>query len=127
MKTSLDVLHHFVTKRNKYLVVSIIKEIVSSVLLVVESCLRVGFAMTMSVTMQWIGKLLRTLFSFPSLYLVRLSHYRMTSCRKATSEMMCMKCLQMQPVGPMCRTPSCNGFSMAKYYCSSCKFFDDER
>jgi len=24
-------------------------------------------------------------------------------------------------------TPSCNGFSMAKYYCNICKFFDDER
>jgi len=24
-------------------------------------------------------------------------------------------------------TPSCNGFLMAKYYCSICKFFDDER
>ncbi|KAL3501745.1 hypothetical protein ACH5RR_036194 [Cinchona calisaya] len=47
--------------------------------------------------------------------------------RKATSEMMCMKCLKIQPVGPICSTPSCNRFSMAKYYCSSCKFFDDER
>ncbi|CAI9096158.1 OLC1v1032241C1 [Oldenlandia corymbosa var. corymbosa] len=47
--------------------------------------------------------------------------------RKATSEMMCMKCLKIQPVGPTCATPSCKGFSMAKYYCSSCKFFDDER
>ncbi|CAA0809025.1 zinc finger protein-related [Striga hermonthica] len=47
--------------------------------------------------------------------------------RKATSEMMCMNCLQVQPVGPACRTPSCNGLLMAKYYCSSCKFFDDER
>ncbi|XP_047940642.1 zinc finger protein BRUTUS-like [Salvia hispanica] len=47
--------------------------------------------------------------------------------RKATSEMLCMSCLQIQPVGPVCNTPSCNGLSMAKYYCSSCKFFDDER
>ncbi|KAL0430160.1 UNVERIFIED_CONTAM: Zinc finger protein BRUTUS [Sesamum radiatum] len=47
--------------------------------------------------------------------------------RKATSEMMCMSCLQIQPVGPVCSTPSCNGLPMAKYYCSSCKFFDDER
>ncbi|XP_042033069.1 zinc finger protein BRUTUS-like [Salvia splendens] len=47
--------------------------------------------------------------------------------RKATSEMLCMNCLQIQPVGPVCMTPSCNGLSMAKYYCSSCKFFDDER
>ncbi|XP_057996262.1 zinc finger protein BRUTUS isoform X2 [Hevea brasiliensis] len=47
--------------------------------------------------------------------------------RKATSEMMCMHCLKIQPVGPVCATPSCGGFSMAKYYCSICKFFDDER
>ncbi|KAF7827794.1 zinc finger protein BRUTUS-like [Senna tora] len=47
--------------------------------------------------------------------------------RKATIEMMCMRCLQLQPVGPVCATPSCGGLSMAKYYCSICKFFDDER
>ncbi|KAH7516505.1 hypothetical protein FEM48_Zijuj10G0142300 [Ziziphus jujuba var. spinosa] len=47
--------------------------------------------------------------------------------RKATAEIMCMKCLEIQPVGPVCRTPSCGGFSMAKYYCNICKFFDDER
>ncbi|XP_050221797.1 zinc finger protein BRUTUS-like [Mercurialis annua] len=47
--------------------------------------------------------------------------------RKATTEMMCMRCLNIQPVGPACTTPSCGGFSMAKYYCSICKFFDDER
>ncbi|XP_010544003.1 PREDICTED: uncharacterized protein LOC104816755 [Tarenaya hassleriana] len=47
--------------------------------------------------------------------------------RKATTEMMCMKCMKIQPVGPVCMTPSCGGLSMAKYYCSICKFFDDER
>ncbi|XP_050237589.1 zinc finger protein BRUTUS [Mercurialis annua] len=47
--------------------------------------------------------------------------------RKATSEMMCMGCLKIQAVGPICSTPACNGLSMAKYYCSICKFFDDER
>ncbi|KAI4357786.1 hypothetical protein L6164_001712 [Bauhinia variegata] len=47
--------------------------------------------------------------------------------RKATTEMMCMRCLQIQPVGRCCITPSCGGFLMAKYYCSICKFFDDER
>ncbi|KAG5521546.1 hypothetical protein RHGRI_033946 [Rhododendron griersonianum] len=47
--------------------------------------------------------------------------------RKATSEMMCMSCLKIQAVGPICTTPSCNGLSMANYYCSICKFFDDER
>ncbi|KAK1390014.1 Zinc finger protein BRUTUS [Heracleum sosnowskyi] len=47
--------------------------------------------------------------------------------RKATSEMMCMNCMTIQPVGPICVAPSCNGLSMARYYCSYCKFFDDER
>lgn len=47
--------------------------------------------------------------------------------RKSTSEMMCMQCTKVQPVGPFCSTISCNGFSMAKYYCNICKFFDDER
>lgn len=47
--------------------------------------------------------------------------------RKATTEMMCMNCLKIQPVGPICSTPSCNELLMAKYYCSYCKFFDDER
>ncbi|XP_021749708.1 zinc finger protein BRUTUS-like [Chenopodium quinoa] len=47
--------------------------------------------------------------------------------RKATSEMMCMRCCKIQPVGPVCTTPSCNGLSMAQYYCNICKFFDDER
>ncbi|OVA12998.1 zinc finger protein [Macleaya cordata] len=47
--------------------------------------------------------------------------------RKMTSEMMCMRCLKVQPIGPICATPSCNGLSMAKYYCNICKFFDDER
>ncbi|KAK7398904.1 hypothetical protein VNO78_10078 [Psophocarpus tetragonolobus] len=47
--------------------------------------------------------------------------------RKATSEMMCMRCLSIQPIGTACMTPSCNGFSMAKYYCNICRFFDDER
>ncbi|KAL6007536.1 hypothetical protein ACLOJK_033034 [Asimina triloba] len=46
--------------------------------------------------------------------------------RKATVEMMCMRCLKIQAVGPVCKTPSCEGFSMAKYYCNICKFFDDE-
>lgn len=47
--------------------------------------------------------------------------------RKVTAEMMCMNCLKIQPVGQTCSTPSCNGLSMAKYYCTICKFFDDER
>ncbi|KAL8531722.1 hypothetical protein ACS0TY_008353 [Phlomoides rotata] len=50
-----------------------------------------------------------------------------TMDRKATTEMMCMNCQKIQPVGPVCITPSCDGLPMAKYYCSSCKFFDDER
>ncbi|KAI6683419.1 hypothetical protein NL676_029332 [Syzygium grande] len=42
--------------------------------------------------------------------------------RKVTKEMMCMLCLEIQPVGPICTTPSCNRFPMAKYYCTICKF-----
>lgn len=48
-------------------------------------------------------------------------------CRKATAEMMCMRCLKIQEVGPICTTPSCNGLPMAKYYCNICKLFDDDR
>ncbi|XP_020264959.1 zinc finger protein BRUTUS [Asparagus officinalis] len=47
--------------------------------------------------------------------------------RKATNEMMCMRCLTLQPIGSSCKSPSCSEFIMAKYYCSICKFFDDER
>ncbi|KAJ0536424.1 putative transcription factor C2H2 family [Helianthus annuus] len=47
--------------------------------------------------------------------------------RKATSMMMCMKCLIVQPIGPTCSTVSCNSLSMARYYCPICKLFDDER
>ncbi|KAJ6803287.1 uncharacterized protein M6B38_107735 [Iris pallida] len=47
--------------------------------------------------------------------------------RKAANEMMCMRCLKVQAIGQTCKTPSCNDFSMAKYYCNICKFFDDER
>ncbi|CAI5989915.1 unnamed protein product [Closterium sp. NIES-64] len=47
--------------------------------------------------------------------------------RHAVKEMMCMKCLKVQPVGQHCATPSCNGYSMAKHYCSICKLFDDAR
>ena len=41
--------------------------------------------------------------------------------------MMCMQCLRVQPVQQICATPSCKGLSMAKYYCSICKLFDDAR
>ncbi|KAK8470920.1 hypothetical protein PHAVU_003G094000 [Phaseolus vulgaris] len=47
--------------------------------------------------------------------------------RKATMEMMCMRCLTIQPVGSVCISPSCDGLTMAKHYCNICKFFDDER
>ncbi|GLT34426.1 hypothetical protein SLA2020_089400 [Shorea laevis] len=64
------------------------------------------------------------------LYTCRFCHDKVSDHsmdRKATAEMMCMKCLKIQPVGQICTTPSCGGFSMAKYYCGICKFFDDER
>ncbi|KAF8103682.1 hypothetical protein N665_0186s0050 [Sinapis alba] len=47
--------------------------------------------------------------------------------RKLVTEMLCMRCLKVQPCGPICTTPSCEGFPMAKHYCSICKLFDDER
>ncbi|KAH9605249.1 hypothetical protein KSS87_002437, partial [Heliosperma pusillum] len=47
--------------------------------------------------------------------------------RKVTSDMMCMQCCKIQPIGQVCTTPSCNGLPMSKYYCGICKFFDDER
>ncbi|XP_057516659.1 zinc finger protein BRUTUS-like At1g74770 isoform X2 [Amaranthus tricolor] len=47
--------------------------------------------------------------------------------RKFTTKMMCMKCLEIQPIGRTCLTPSCNKFSMARYYCTICRLFDDNR
>ncbi|KAJ8553861.1 hypothetical protein K7X08_024539 [Anisodus acutangulus] len=47
--------------------------------------------------------------------------------RKTITQMMCMKCLKIQPIGHSCSTPSCDGFSMGRYYCKICKLFDDER
>ncbi|XP_009769583.1 zinc finger protein BRUTUS-like At1g74770 isoform X1 [Nicotiana sylvestris] len=47
--------------------------------------------------------------------------------RKSITQMMCMKCLKIQPLCPNCSSLSCNNFSMAKYYCRICKVFDDER
>ncbi|KAF4356771.1 hypothetical protein G4B88_017801 [Cannabis sativa] len=47
--------------------------------------------------------------------------------RKSVTEMMCMQCLKIQPIGPICSTLSCDKFSMAKYFCRICKIFDDER
>lgn len=47
--------------------------------------------------------------------------------RKSTTQMMCMKCLEIQPIGPTCLTLSCNKYSMARYYCKICRLFDDNR
>ncbi|KAI4326662.1 hypothetical protein MLD38_031951 [Melastoma candidum] len=47
--------------------------------------------------------------------------------RVLITKMMCMTCLEVQPVGPSCSTTSCDTSSMAKYYCLICKIFDDER
>ncbi|KAL8141973.1 hypothetical protein V2J09_015005 [Rumex salicifolius] len=44
--------------------------------------------------------------------------------RKSITQMMCMKCLVIQPIGPSC--VSCQ-FSMAKHYCRICRLFDDDR
>eukprot|EP00250_Pteridium_aquilinum_P020433 c24812_g1_i2 orf=124-4074(-) len=50
-----------------------------------------------------------------------------TMNRQATKEMMCMRCLEIQPVAQYCATPSCENFCMARYFCSICKLFDDTR
>ncbi|XP_021808365.1 zinc finger protein BRUTUS-like At1g18910 isoform X4 [Prunus avium] len=47
--------------------------------------------------------------------------------RRSITEMMCMKCLKIQPVGSTCSTASCSNISMARYFCRICKIFDDER
>ncbi|XP_050377186.1 zinc finger protein BRUTUS-like At1g74770 [Argentina anserina] len=44
--------------------------------------------------------------------------------RRSVTEMMCMKCLKIQPIGHTCSTASCSDLSMARYFC---KIFDDER
>lgn len=64
------------------------------------------------------------------LFTCRLCHDKVSNHmmdRKETKEMMCMKCWCIQPVAPSCASPSCKGLSMASYFCSICKFFDDER
>jgi len=48
-------------------------------------------------------------------------------CRRAITNMMCMKCLIIQPIGETCSTVSCNNLSMGRYYCRICKLLDDER
>ncbi|KAI3941243.1 hypothetical protein MKX01_029817 [Papaver californicum] len=50
-----------------------------------------------------------------------------TMDRESTTEMMCMKCMKVQPIGPACSTISCDEFSMAKYFCGICKLYDDDR
>ncbi|KAF5186084.1 Zinc finger protein brutus-like [Thalictrum thalictroides] len=50
-----------------------------------------------------------------------------TMDRKSTTKMMCMKCLTVQPVVATCSNISCNGLSMAKYFCSICRLYEDER
>eukprot|EP00898_Chlorokybus_atmophyticus_P006604 jgi/Chlat1/6945/Chrsp52S06613 len=45
--------------------------------------------------------------------------------RQATTHMVCMHCGVRQPVQQHCATPTC-GKQMARYYCSICKFFDDD-
>ncbi|MCL7041667.1 hypothetical protein MKW94_004556 [Papaver nudicaule] len=50
-----------------------------------------------------------------------------TMDRESTTEMMCMKCMKVQPIGPACANISCDEFSMAKYFCGICKLYDDDR
>lgn len=124
--TYWDVLHHTVILKKGFLGVNTTRETVNFVRPAVANCLHAGSVMIKLVTIPWKGGFYNS---------VRLGP---TNCidtydsifypfRKATSEMMCMNCCKIQPVGPVCTTPSCDGLSMAKYYCSICKFFDDER
>eukprot|EP00899_Mesostigma_viride_P010207 jgi/Mesvir1/19188/Mv11510-RA.1 len=48
-----------------------------------------------------------------------------TMDRQATREMMCMRCHQVQPVGQHCMSATCQGRSMAAFYCSICKLLVD--
>ncbi|KAI3894295.1 hypothetical protein MKX03_001842 [Papaver bracteatum] len=50
-----------------------------------------------------------------------------TMDRESTTEMMCMKCMKVQPISPACSNISCDEFSMAKYFCGICKLYDDDR
>ncbi|KAI3912679.1 hypothetical protein MKW92_037402 [Papaver armeniacum] len=50
-----------------------------------------------------------------------------TMNRESTTEMMCMKCMKVQPIGPACSNISCDEFPMAKYFCGICKLYDDDR
>lgn len=127
----LDFLHHFVIRRTRYLGVSITKETARSVLLAAASCIHAGFAMTKAVTIRWIGNFVACMHIHYRVLASRsvdsCFNFCLLMCRKATAEMMCMRCLKIQPLGPVCSTPSGGELSMAKYYCSTCKFFDDER
>ncbi|KAL1216715.1 Zinc finger protein BRUTUS-like [Cardamine amara subsp. amara] len=46
--------------------------------------------------------------------------------RKHITNMMCMKCLLIQPIGAICSNSFCKS-SMGKYFCKICKLYDDER
>ncbi|RHZ10987.1 hypothetical protein DYB26_008488 [Aphanomyces astaci] len=45
--------------------------------------------------------------------------------RYATEKISCMECHTIQPVGPKCINDGC-GVDFARYYCSECKFYDDD-
>lgn len=66
-------------------------------------------------------------FTFMFLNLGIFAYNFNISCRKSVTEMMCMKCLRVQPIGPTCSTVTCSNFPMARYYCRICKIFDDDR
>ncbi|MED6184787.1 hypothetical protein PIB30_050836 [Stylosanthes scabra] len=49
-----------------------------------------------------------------------------TTDRKSITKMMCMECLNIQPISATCSTSSCK-LTMAKYYCRICRLFEDEK
>lgn len=104
-------------------------EIVNCVLLAVAHCSHVDFVTTKSATTQWTGQWgidsSVTRLRFNSLTSTYSSAFLFGFLRHATTEVMCMSCLEIQHVSQHCITPACKGRSLARYFCSICKFFDD--
>eukprot|EP00898_Chlorokybus_atmophyticus_P000114 jgi/Chlat1/1102/Chrsp110S01589 len=46
--------------------------------------------------------------------------------RYATQEMLCMHCGEVQAAGAECKNRDCSAGRLAKYYCDTCKFWDDD-
>lgn len=105
MKTYLDALPHFVIQRNKFLGVSITREIANSGLLVVASYLHAGSATIKSATIQWIGNF--AFFGF-------IWNFQLVGCH-------IFKYLNLDGQLSLCN--QCAGRLQLKWcVCSACKF-----